>query len=342
MPFAPFAQVVVAADPADPVALRRADVRAVAEGDEEAAVRRVFCRVTVAGKRSGQFARFAPGLAFVVGKNDERVQPAAVLAEQNRDLLAVGRADRAGLAEVSQGVLGDDFGLRPGQPAVAADDLVNLEMLSLGMDGRIAQPAAVVVKEGHVRAVAALDHGAHGDDSAISGPRRLERLQRRPAFAVVFGIGDADAGGFSREHQNPRLAGWVVEAEQGGNLHRCGPVRGRGQALRPGQAAVVAFLVNNGAFAVPLGVGDQHRAVVRQQQGRGVAEVLPGLAVDDDLAVGFPGNVDGRNGVALGLRRRQRQSEQQGKQADAHWPSVYTSAARNRPRPNSGSRRGSA
>src|SRR5262245_17656073 len=97
--FAAFYDVFVRANPSDPVAFRRADVRRVSEADEEAAVGSVFCRVPVACKRSGQFAWLRPAQAFVVGKNDERVEFSRILPQQHGDLFSVWRTQRSRLTE---------------------------------------------------------------------------------------------------------------------------------------------------------------------------------------------------------------------------------------------------
>src|SRR5262249_12048050 len=104
----------VSADPADPVAASRTDERRVAERDEQPAVGAVLADVAVAGQRPGQFARVRPGLAFVVGEDDLRVPRAAVLAEQHRQLLTVGGADQAGLAQSQRRAAGNLDRLAPG------------------------------------------------------------------------------------------------------------------------------------------------------------------------------------------------------------------------------------
>ena len=103
LPLPPLHDVVVGAHPADPIPLRRALVGRVPERDEEPAVGAILADVPVAGQRARQFPRRRPGLALVVGEDHERVVLAAVLPQQDGDLLAVGGADQARLAEVGVG-----------------------------------------------------------------------------------------------------------------------------------------------------------------------------------------------------------------------------------------------
>ena len=140
---------------------------------------------------------------------------------------------------------------------------------------------------------AEFDHGRHRDDPA----EVPDRLQFAPRRAVVLGDGHPDRVE-SAEHDDPPLARRVDDAVQRRHLERGFPrARGR-QAGAPGEAAVGAALVDDGAAAVALGVDDQHRAVVLEQHSGRVAEVLAGLAVDDDLAVAVGAEVDHRNRVA--------------------------------------------
>src|SRR5262245_39014166 len=60
LPLATFQQILIRADPTDPVALGRADVGRVSKADEEPAVWSVLGRVAIAGQRCRQFARLGP------------------------------------------------------------------------------------------------------------------------------------------------------------------------------------------------------------------------------------------------------------------------------------------
>ena len=71
LPLTAVGDIVVGANPSDPVTVSRTLVCRVAERDEQPPVRRVAGDMAVAGERAGQFARLAPCLAFVVGENDE-------------------------------------------------------------------------------------------------------------------------------------------------------------------------------------------------------------------------------------------------------------------------------
>ena len=59
-------EILIAADPGDPIAAGGALVAHVAEGDQEAAIAGVLGLMTVAGEDGGQGARLSPGGAFVV------------------------------------------------------------------------------------------------------------------------------------------------------------------------------------------------------------------------------------------------------------------------------------
>ena len=253
--------------------------------------------MSISGQRSRQFPRLAPCLALVVGEDHEGIELAAVLAQQHRDLLAVRRAQCAGFAEMSNRMLGDDLRLRPSQAAVRRDDLVDLKLPAVGIHGRIAEPAPVVMEQRHVGTVLEFHHGGHRDDAAIARAGSADRLQRRPRAAFVQRVRHADAAGLPRKHQDPRNALRVDQAEQRGHLHRRGPVLRSLQSVRPGEAAVEALLVDDGALAVPLGIGDQDGLVVGEEQGRGVPEILAGLPVNHHLAMRLGRQVDGRDGV---------------------------------------------
>ena len=138
--------------------------------------------MTVAGQRPRQLARLRPRLAFIVREYDERVLLAAVLAQQYRDLLAIRRADQPRLANVRGRVLGDHDRPAPTQPAVLRNRLVDPHGVRFRAFARIADEPAVVVKQGHVVAVLEPLHAPHHHDAAPVA----DRLQRRPALAVIF------------------------------------------------------------------------------------------------------------------------------------------------------------
>ena len=74
-----------------------------------------------------------------------------------------------------------------------------------------------------------------------------------------------------------------------------------------GIAGVAAALHNDGPAAVALGVDGDHRPAVLEQGGRGVAEVLAGLAIDDDLALLLTRKIHQRYVVPARRRRRRLQ-----------------------------------
>src|SRR5512143_490707 len=111
-------EVFVPPHPDDPVPLRRAACRHVPEGDDQPPVRCVARHVPITGELPGQLARDAP-LRPLVGRDDDlRGRTAPVLAEERRELPAVGRADQSRLAQVEGRVLGDGARCAPGEAAV--------------------------------------------------------------------------------------------------------------------------------------------------------------------------------------------------------------------------------
>lgn len=178
--------VFVVAEPGDPIAFGGAVFAGVAEGDEELFVLGIDGDVAVAGEVWRDFAGRGPGLAFVVGECHERVEFAAVFAEEHGDLLAVGGAEEAGFAEVGFGVFGDGDWLLPGLAVVCGNSFVDGEAAFFG--GRFLEEAAVVVKDGHIVSVLQLDDGRHGDDAA----EVADGGEGRPRGAVVVGDGRAD------------------------------------------------------------------------------------------------------------------------------------------------------
>ena len=276
--FAPGEDVVVRAHPADPVALRGALVRAVAEADEQAPVRGVDALVTIARQRAGKLPGLRPRPALIFGEDHVRVAPAGVLAEQHGDLLAVGASHESRFAQVHVGASEDRLRLRPRQPAVRGERLEQRErahLLALG-----GEEPPVVVEHHHVVAVGQADQVAHDDDAAPVA----DFLQLTPRLAVVFRDGQprrVQTG----EHDQPLDAFLVDDRVDRGHFHRRRPGRRRRQAVGPRQPGVGAALHHNCPAPVTFGVHHDHRLVVVQQDGRGMAEVLALLAIDDDLPV---------------------------------------------------------
>lgn len=61
------------------------------------------------------------------------------------------------------------------------------------------------------------------------------------------------------------------------------PALWRGEAIRPGPSAIGASLEEDCSLAVTFGIDRDDRAVVFEQDGRRVSEVLTGFTVDDSL-----------------------------------------------------------
>ena len=73
LPAGSFDQILIGADPADPIPLVRGFFTAwpsAAVRDEQPAIGGVLRRVSIPVKRVGQVSWFGPGLPFVVRKND--------------------------------------------------------------------------------------------------------------------------------------------------------------------------------------------------------------------------------------------------------------------------------
>src|SRR5690606_26205485 len=81
LPLATERDVLVGADPSDPVAPRRTALGVIAKRDEEPAVGSVTRGVTIARERWRKLARLRPGLALVLREHDEGLVAAAVLAK---------------------------------------------------------------------------------------------------------------------------------------------------------------------------------------------------------------------------------------------------------------------
>lgn len=318
--------VLVAADPGGPVALSRegaldialcsgaAGFGATTEADEEASVRSVNSGVSVAGEGDGHFARGGPSLAFVVGEDDVGIFAAGVFAEEDAELFAIGGAEDAGLAEVDLAGLIDRLGSRPSEAAVLGECFVE------GHDGRFLsfavfrEKASVVVKEGQVVSGSGLKcrQAAHGDDAAPVA----DGVEFAPSEAIVFGDGHAD-GIEAGEHDDAFLSLGIDDAMEGGDFLGGGPGFGGGQAIAPGESAVAAPFVDDGATAVAFGIDAEHRLAVFHEAGGGVAEILAVFTIDHDLTLGIGGEVDegdccGRWGFCREVEARSK--EQQGRE----------------------------
>ena len=113
------------------------------------------------------------------------------------------------------------------------------------------EEASVVVEEAHVVAGAGFefDEAAHDDDASPVA----DLFQLGPGFAIVFGDGHAgrvEAG----EHDDAFFAFGIDDAVEGGDLFRRGPGIGGGEAVGPGEAAVIRAFVDDAAFAVAFWV----------------------------------------------------------------------------------------
>jgi hypothetical protein len=95
------------------------------------------------------------------------------------------------------------------------------------------------------------------------------------------------------EEQQPMpAADGIGHAMDGRHFARAAPVVGHRQPLAPCAAGVRAALHYDPAFAVPLGVHGQHTAAITEQRRGDVAEVLPGLTVNDDESRGVAREVE--------------------------------------------------
>lgn len=283
-------QVVVGTDPAQPISGGGGFGGGIPEGSEEPAVGRVFEGVPVAGERAVEGAGRGPGLAFVVGEDDLGIGLSGVLAEEQGELAAIGGTDGAGFAEVQVAGAVDIAGGGPGEAAVGGGDLVEGEGWGGGGgEGFGVEEATVVVEPGEVGAGASAHgfEGGHDDDAApVTG-----RLEGGPGVAVVGGEGEA-GGMEAGPEEEAFLALGVDDAVEGGGFEGGGPVLGNGEAWAPGAAGVGGSLEHDGSFAVALGVGAEQGFAVFEQDGGGVAEVLAGLTIDDDLALLVVGQIE--------------------------------------------------
>ncbi|OPZ80289.1 MAG: hypothetical protein BWY77_01149 [bacterium ADurb.Bin431] len=118
LPLASPENVLPGAEPADPVAPGRAALGHIAEGDEETAVAGVLPGMAVAGEGGGQLDHRRPAFALVIAGDIERVELAAVFAQQHQNLLPVRRAEEARLTGIRPVAFNDGLGMAPGQPAV--------------------------------------------------------------------------------------------------------------------------------------------------------------------------------------------------------------------------------
>ena len=273
----------------------------VAEGDDDPTVWRVAGDVTITGQRTGQFSRLRPGLAFVVGEDDHRIEASAVFAQQAGELLAVRRPNDSRFAQVRDRMPDERLGRLPGESTVGRQCLID------GKSGRLAgvsEEAAIVMEERHIGAVAEPDDVSHRHDPAVVADRR----QWRPGSSLVFGDRHADRIE-PRKHHQPFDSFGIDHSMQRRRFLRSGPVLGNVEPVGPVLAAVLAPLEDDGAAPMALGVRHQYRLAVVEQHGAGVTEVLTRFLVDHHLPIGLVRQVDqrdrvaARRGLVLGFRR---------------------------------------
>ena len=139
----------------------------------------------------------------------------------------------------------------------------------------------------------------HKPPLEISNPAApvARSAQITPGLAVILAhrqAGRIETGPYDQ----PFLAGGIDDAVDGGRLLRGRPRGGHGQAAAPGQAAVRAALVHNGAFAVALRIDAEDCLSVLEQHRSRMPEILAWFAVHGHLPIGFAGQVKERDGVA--------------------------------------------
>ena len=115
-------------------------------------------------------------------------------------------------------------------------------------------------------------------------------------LAVVIGNGNTSRVE-TRPDDQSFATGGIDDAMQGGCFEGSGPVVGYGKARAPGASAVGAAFEADGAFAVSAWVDAEDGLTVLEEHRGGVAEVLAGLAIHDDLAVGIGGEVEESGGA---------------------------------------------
>lgn len=190
----------------------------------------------------------------------------------------------------------DGIRVGPGQAPVGGAGLEEGEGGGLGGDGGGELEAPVVVEEGEVMAGTRGDglDGGHGDDAApVAGGDEVG-----PVGAVILGEGGAD-GVETGEEDEAAFAGGVGDAVDGGCLAGSGPVGGDGEVGGPGTAAVGGTAEADGALSVAFGIDAEEGLAVLEEDGGGMAEVEAGLAIDDDVAMGFRGEIhEGQTGGA--------------------------------------------
>ena len=162
---------------------------------------------------------------------------------------------------------------------------------------------------------------AHGQElsAIVDGQDRAERhdaLQAvgrhgRPGLAAVFRVRlvHGPAGALPREHEDPRRPRWINQTIDGRAVMHFQPVVGHRQQIAPCSAPVVAALEWTARPAVVDRPHAVHSLAVRHQQcGRVPLVHLVGAAGYGDVALGFAGEVNGRNPdqtiAGLGLVQR--------------------------------------
>src|SRR5690606_33895274 len=192
------------------------------------------------------------------------------------------------LAKVNLAAGEDRLRIAPREPAVDGLRLVERE------DGRIlllvfgVDESAVVVEEGEVVPRLLQLHDAAHDDDAAPLARGCELA---PCLAVILADAEARRVEARPEDQALRAAG-VDDAVDRRRLPARLPAFGRGEALAPGQPAVVAALEDDPALPVAFRVDAENRLPVLEQDGGRMPEILPRLAIDEDLPVALAGEVD--------------------------------------------------
>ena len=259
---------------------------AVAEGNEQPPVGRVFAGVAITRERGWQFARLRPRPALVLGKNYKRVFAPTVLAQEHTQLFAIGRTNDARLAQVHVRTRKDAFRLRPRQPAILGKCLVQVEHYRIGPLAGLGEKAPVVVEHRQIMPIAGfqfLEAAHHHDAAPVAGwfqlaPFRAVILAHRQARRIQ-----------PAPHDEPLLPLRIHHTMQRRHLAARRPTRRRGQPLAPRLAAISAAFVNNAAPPVAFRVNDQHRLAVLQQHRGRMPEVLSLLAIHHHLPVFLAG-----------------------------------------------------
>ena len=174
----------------------------------------------------------------------------AVFTKQNSDLIAVGRANRAGFAEVDVAAAPDFIGETPCHPSILGKRGEEPELDRIGAFSIFLKESAVVVKHGHV--VTFLLEGGHIAHHHDAAPV-ADGFEFAPRFSVVLSHGHT-RGVETGKHDDAFLAGGVDDAVQGGDFLGCRPTCGSRQPLAPGFPSVRAAFVYDAAPAVTFGV----------------------------------------------------------------------------------------